>query len=201
MIGRVAGTTSSTALSGARTTFGSASSGSHRPTGSSMAIRPSSTSIMTAAAVIGLVTDAKRKIESLAIGSPSTAIERTAATSIRSPQTTRPTAPGTDPSLTYLPSTSCRPAIDPPSAGRDHSTDYRRGQNSSARRVNPQNTTRPPASRGAGAGGPHPPRAAAPIRGSAPSAEQEIWTPTPQQPANHAAAPSRRSARCQRRAH
>jgi len=52
---------------------------------------------MTAAAVMGLVIEANRKIESLAIGVPPTAIDPTAATSIRSPRATRPTAPGTDP--------------------------------------------------------------------------------------------------------
>src|SRR5262249_25906389 len=97
---RTAGTTSSTALAGVRTTFGSASSGSHGPTGSSSAIRPSSTSIMTAAAVMGLVIEARRKIESLAIAAPPTAIEPATATSARSPRATRPTAPGSDPSPT-----------------------------------------------------------------------------------------------------
>ena len=68
VIGRTAGTTSSTGPAGVRTTVGDASSGSHGSTGSSSAIRPSSTSIITAAAVIGLVIEAIRKIESLAIG-------------------------------------------------------------------------------------------------------------------------------------
>lgn len=75
-MGRVAGTTSSSGPDGVRSTFGEASSGSHRPTGSSSAIRPSSTSIMTAAATIGLVIEAMRKMESLAIGAvPSTSAE------------------------------------------------------------------------------------------------------------------------------
>ena len=73
MIGRAAGTTSSTGLAGVRTTVAFAISGSHWPTGSSNAIRPSSTNIMTAAAVMGLVIEARRKIESLAIGAPPTA--------------------------------------------------------------------------------------------------------------------------------
>jgi hypothetical protein len=51
---------------------------------SSNEIWSSSTKIMTAAAVIGLVIEARRKIESLAIGSPPTAAEPTAATSISS---------------------------------------------------------------------------------------------------------------------
>ena len=81
-----------------RTTAGDASSGSHGPTGSSSAIRPSSTSIITAAAMIGLVIEATRKIESLAIGEvPSTSAEPAASTSTRSPRAIRPTAPGTDP--------------------------------------------------------------------------------------------------------
>ena len=96
VIGRAAGTTSSTGLAGVRTTLGSASSGSQRATGSSSAIRPSSTSIMTAAAVIGLVIDAKRKIASRAIGAPPTAAEPTTATSVRSPPASTATAPGSD---------------------------------------------------------------------------------------------------------
>lgn len=68
VIARAAGTTSSTGLSGVRTTESEASSGNRRPTGSSREIRPSSTSIITAAAVTGLVIEAMRKMESLAIG-------------------------------------------------------------------------------------------------------------------------------------
>jgi hypothetical protein len=50
---------------------------------------------------MGLVIDAIRKIESLGIGEvPSTSTEPTAATSTRSPQATRPKAPGTVPLLT-----------------------------------------------------------------------------------------------------
>jgi hypothetical protein len=55
---------------------------------------------MTAAAVIGLVIEARRKIESGFIGAPRTAVEPTAATSISSARATKATAPGTDPSLT-----------------------------------------------------------------------------------------------------
>jgi hypothetical protein len=84
VIGRVAGTRSSIGLAGVRTTFGSASSGSHKSTVSPNEISSSSTKIMTAAAVIGLVIEARRKIESLAIGSPPTAAEPTAATLISS---------------------------------------------------------------------------------------------------------------------
>ena len=54
--------------------------------------------IITAAAMIGLVIEATRKIESLAIGQvPSTSAEPAASTSTRSPRAIRPTAPGTDP--------------------------------------------------------------------------------------------------------
>jgi hypothetical protein len=68
VIALMAGTTSSAGPAGVRTTAGEASSGSHGPTGSSSVIWPSSTSIITAAAVTGLVIEAMRKIESLAIG-------------------------------------------------------------------------------------------------------------------------------------
>src|SRR5262249_42100469 len=98
VIGRAAGTTSSTAPAGVRTTLGPAGPGGQGPTGSPGATRPSSTSIMTAAAVRGLVIEARRKIESLAIAAPPTAIEPATATSARSPRATRPTAPGSDPS-------------------------------------------------------------------------------------------------------
>ena len=100
MIGRVAGTTSSAALAGVRTTFGSASSGSHEATGASSLSWPSSTSIMTAAAVMGLVIEANRKMESRAIGAPSVATEPATAASVWSPRATRPTAPGSVPSPT-----------------------------------------------------------------------------------------------------
>src|SRR5262249_58852703 len=67
-----------------------------------------------AEAVMGLVIEATRKIESLAIGEvPSTSAEPAAATSTRSPRATRPTAPGTDPLLTWVCRTSCRSLIGP----------------------------------------------------------------------------------------
>jgi hypothetical protein len=87
-------------LAGVRTTIGEASSGSHVPTGSFRPILPSSTRIITAAAVTGLVIDARRKIESAAIGPPPTAAEPTACTSTWSPRATSPTAPGTVPAAT-----------------------------------------------------------------------------------------------------
>ena len=102
MIGRRAGTTSSSGLCGVRTTIGAASSGSHRPIGSSSPTRPSSTRSITAAAVMGLVSDAIRKIESRAIGTaPSTAWLPTASTVTSSPRASSATAPGTAPSFTY----------------------------------------------------------------------------------------------------
>jgi hypothetical protein len=114
--GLAAGTTSSTGLAGVRTTLSDASSGSHGSTGSSSAIWPSSTSIMTAAAQIGLVMEAMRKIESLAIGEvPSTSTEPTACTSTWSSRASRPTAPGTDPLPTAVSRTSRMLVIEPPS--------------------------------------------------------------------------------------
>src|ERR1700722_15814453 len=111
VIGRAAGTTSSTGLAGVRTTIGSASSGSHRATGSSSAIRPSWTRVRTAAATMGLVIEAKRKMASRVIAPPPTAAEPTTATSVRSPPAITATAPGSDPSATKLASTPCRSAI------------------------------------------------------------------------------------------
>ena len=67
MIGRAAGTTSAIALAGVRTTTGPVSSGSYRSTGSSSEIWSSSISIVTAAVVMGLVMEASRRIEFLAI--------------------------------------------------------------------------------------------------------------------------------------
>ena len=95
MIGRSAGTTSSSGLSGVRTTLGDASSGSQRAIGSSSATRPSSTSSISAAAVIGFVIDAIRTIES---GSRSPA----AAISTSSPRATSAAAPGAAPLATAL---------------------------------------------------------------------------------------------------
>ncbi|MDT7803038.1 MAG: hypothetical protein QOI78_6471 [Actinomycetota bacterium] len=101
MVGRFAGTRSPTGLAGVRTTFGSASSGSHRPIGSSNASRPSSTSARTAA-VIGLVREAIRNRESSAIGRlPSTSAEPTAATSVPPGPATTATAPGSAPASTW----------------------------------------------------------------------------------------------------
>ena len=67
-------------------------------------------SIITAAAVMGLVIDARRKIESMAIGAPSTAAEPTHDLSLVT-RATSPTAPGIDPSLTYSVRRSWRPVM------------------------------------------------------------------------------------------
>ena len=118
VIGRAAGTTSSTGEAGVRTTTGAASSGSHRWTGSSSAIRPSSTSIMTAAAVIGLVIDAMRKIESPPMGAPpGTPAVPTACASTRPSHATRPTAPGTGPVPTWTSKMSRSLLIGPSPSG------------------------------------------------------------------------------------
>ncbi len=102
MIGRRAGTTSESGLCGVRTTTGVASSGSHCSTGSSSPSLPSSTSSITAAAVIGLVSEAIRKMESRAIGVvDSTAWVPSASTVTPSPRASSATAPGTVASFTY----------------------------------------------------------------------------------------------------
>ena len=68
VIGRYAGTVSSSSASGRFSTCRSASSGSSRFTGSSSRSRHSSTRIMAATAVTGLVIDEMRKIVSRRIG-------------------------------------------------------------------------------------------------------------------------------------
>ena len=68
MIGRFAGTVSSSGLSIVRRTWRSFSSGSHSSTGSSSLTLHSSTRIMAPTAVIGLVVEASRKIVSRRIG-------------------------------------------------------------------------------------------------------------------------------------
>ena len=70
VIGRTAGTVSSTGPSSDRSTWRPASSGSSLSTGSSRPIRPSSISAIAVAAAIGLVVDAMRNSESLATGGP-----------------------------------------------------------------------------------------------------------------------------------
>ena len=99
---------------------------------------PSSTSIMTAAAVIGLVIEANRKIESLSIAGPPRLASPTAANSARppmSPRATSPTAPGSDPLLTWASSTSRRSVIGPPLSCPVTRVDRQAGRDSSASRV------------------------------------------------------------------
>ena len=99
MIGRLAGTVSSSGPSILRSTRRFANSGSRRSTDSFTSSLPSSTSIMAAAAVIGLVIEAMRKIVSWAIGGPSSAIAPTAIATPSSRSPTRPTAPLTVPAI------------------------------------------------------------------------------------------------------
>jgi hypothetical protein len=70
VIARPAGTVSSSGPSIRRSTRRPDSSGSSRSTGSSSVISPSATSARVAAAVIGLVVEEMRKMESLAVGAP-----------------------------------------------------------------------------------------------------------------------------------
>ena len=98
VIGRTAGTTSSTGEDGVGTTTGDASSGSHRAIGSSRSSCPSSTRIIPAAAVIGFVMEATRKIVSGVIAAlPSRSSEPAAASSISSLRATSATTPGASP--------------------------------------------------------------------------------------------------------
>ena len=71
MIGRLAATVSSSSASSARSTRRSASSGSRPSTGLSRCSTPSSTSVMVATAVTGLVSDAMRKMADRASGAGS----------------------------------------------------------------------------------------------------------------------------------
>jgi hypothetical protein len=70
VIARFAGTVSSSGLSSARRTLRFPSSGRNRSTGPSIRSVASSTRIMAAAAVIGLVIEAMRKRVSRRIGAP-----------------------------------------------------------------------------------------------------------------------------------
>jgi hypothetical protein len=113
VIARRAGTTSSTGDSGVRTTIGDASSGSQRSTGSSRPSRPSSTSSIVAAAVIGLLFDAIRKIVSRVIGvPPPNAVEPMASTRTSSPRATSVTIPGNSPRSTRAAMASCNVMTD-----------------------------------------------------------------------------------------
>ncbi|GGI47362.1 hypothetical protein GCM10010932_20500 [Agromyces flavus] len=81
MIGRAAGTVSDNAAVGETSTRRSASSGSHRTSGSSKPNRPIATRRRADALVIAFVIDWMRMIASGRIGGPSTAIEPTATVS------------------------------------------------------------------------------------------------------------------------
>ena len=116
VIGRCAGTVSSSGPSMRFKTLRSASSGRSRSTGSSNASAPSSTSIIVARARIGLVIDVMRKIVSRRIGSllPN-AITPIASTLTSSPCATRVTMPGSSLFATRAAMASCkrsRPARD-----------------------------------------------------------------------------------------
>ena len=81
--------------------MGADSSGSQPVTGSSSWIRPSSTSNMAAAAAIGLVMEAIRKIVSLAMGALLSRLSEPAVrTSTWPPRASIATAPGTEPLCT-----------------------------------------------------------------------------------------------------
>src|SRR5580693_9766378 len=102
VIGRSAGTVSSRLDSRVRRTRGSASSGSHCPTGSSSVIAPSSMSSIAATPAIGLLIEAMRKMASRPIGSASPkALCPGAATCTSSPLATSATSPGTLPCATW----------------------------------------------------------------------------------------------------
>ncbi len=101
MIGRWAGTVSSRSASGRRSTRRWPSSGSSRSTGSSSRSRQSSTQIMAATAVTGLVMDEMRKIVSRRIGSSEpSAIAPTASTWPSPRRAIIVTRPGTSPRST-----------------------------------------------------------------------------------------------------
>jgi hypothetical protein len=105
VIGRRAGTVSPTGPSSCRRTRRCAISGSQRSAGASSVSTPSSTSIITAVAVIGFVIDAMRKIVSRRIGAvPPSAVVPTMSTATSSPCATSHTAPGNSPCATAGPS-------------------------------------------------------------------------------------------------
>jgi hypothetical protein len=104
---RLAGTVSSIGASMARKTLRSASSGSHRSTGSSSRNLHSSTRIIAATAVTGLVIEVIRKMVSRAIGAPSIAILPMVSTWVSPPRLTSVTRPGMSPASTCPAMTSC----------------------------------------------------------------------------------------------
>ena len=101
VIGRWAGTESSSSASGRRSTCRLASSGSSRSTGSSSRSMHSSTQIMPAAAVTGLVIEEMRKIVSRRSGSSEPSAMAPIASTWPSPRrATMVTRPGTSPRST-----------------------------------------------------------------------------------------------------
>ena len=108
VIGRLAGTVSSTGPVIERTTTGAASSGNSSPTGWSSSRVPSATNVRASAATIGLVIEAMRNSASSAIGRPSTAASPSTTTSSWSPRPTAATSPGTSRESTSGRSASAR---------------------------------------------------------------------------------------------
>ena len=109
VIARAAGTVSSSGPSIRRSTLRPASSGSSRSTGSSSPISPSAATASVAAAVMGLVVEAIRKIESRATGGPPTASLPSASTCTWPPRATSATRPGTRSSPTWRSAAACSP--------------------------------------------------------------------------------------------
>ena len=108
VIGRSAGTVSSTGPSMRRTTLRSASSGRSRSTGSSSRTTHSSSRISVATAVTGLVIDEMRKIVSRRIGPPpSTAVLPITSTYASPRLLTTETSPGASPPSTWPAMMSC----------------------------------------------------------------------------------------------
>ncbi len=114
MIGRSAGSTSSSGPDQSFSTVGWASSGSQVRTSASRASRPSSTSIMVSAATIGFVMDAIRNTESRVMAAvPSVSCRPTATTRTSSPSAASATRPGTAP----LSTAACMALSSPLTAG------------------------------------------------------------------------------------
>src|SRR3984885_11149983 len=112
VIGRSAGTVSSRLDSRVCRTRGSASSGSHCPTGSPSAIAPSSMSSIAATPAIGFVSEAMRKMASRPMGSSSPkALCPSAATCTSSPLATSATSPGRLPRATWAVSAASSASI------------------------------------------------------------------------------------------
>ena len=108
VIARLAGTVSSSGLSMRLRTLRLASSGSKGSTGSSSRSFASSTRIIAAAAVMGLVIDAMRKIVSRHIGSlPPKAFTPIASTCVSPRRLTSVTSPGIRPRSTWRAMASC----------------------------------------------------------------------------------------------